>query len=164
MSRPGDPLEFSLVIAAHGFFARPQSTKGYEIVLAHRREPRCHTENAKLPPVRDTFSEGKGKEKGKEEESEPQSEQRCNSDFLSPLMAREVRNIGRREITRRAPGGDGRGPQSPVGRRVDSRRQDPERNSHLSSPFHPHSSRAHAMCTRSVHTILPLVAGRESVT
>ena len=63
MSQAGDPLEFAAVLAAHGFFARPQSTKGYEIVLAHRREPRCLTENAKLPPVRDTFSEGKREEK-----------------------------------------------------------------------------------------------------
>ena len=68
VSRAGDPLEFAAVLAAHGFFARPQSTKGYEIVLAHRREPRCLTENAKLPPVRDTFSEGKRKGKGKKRE------------------------------------------------------------------------------------------------
>ncbi len=41
VSRAGDPLKFATGIAAHGLFARPQSTKGYEIVLAHCREPRC---------------------------------------------------------------------------------------------------------------------------
>ena len=66
VSRAGDSLKFSLVIAAHGFFARPQSTKGYEIVLAHRREPRCLTENAKLPPVRNTSRNERGKEIGED--------------------------------------------------------------------------------------------------
>ena len=31
----------------------------YAIVVVHRPGPRCLTENAKLPQVRDTFSEGK---------------------------------------------------------------------------------------------------------